>query len=183
MTYKRGVHMDCDMKGPDMGRLLGQAIQAALLWYADKPTRRVGGKLWVSRVGDNQAIEVWSSSVPSDPISLSDVARNLRGGIYVTFEPSGDEVPRYTRAVRALAGKATQRERRVVWGEFAAEQLPMMEEQASWPETKLIPGGGVQAPAASTMGEAPTPPDQETEESTTTDPDPDVYRWGDGQYE
>jgi hypothetical protein len=161
MTYKRGVHMDCDMKGPFMGKVLGVAIQASLLWYAAKASRRVGGKLWVSRVGDNTAILVWSSQAPSDPISLKSVARNLRGGALQSFDADTDaDETRYGRAVQRLAGRTSLRLRRraaqeLLVGEEVDEDLP--------PSPKTTKAKEPSSPAAAGMGSTYVEIDDEDE--------------------
>jgi hypothetical protein len=117
MTFKRGVHMDCDMVGPDMGRLVGTALQAALLWLAERPSRKVGARVWVGRVGERELYLVWEGRTADTPISLAGVKDKLRGqaavkpGAY-TSEDAGSDAQEYVEAVKALRGRETRRAQR-----------------------------------------------------------------------
>jgi hypothetical protein len=86
MTFKRGVHMDCDLTemgggqkgGTDMGRLTGLAIQSVLLWLAEKSSRKARGSVWLGRVGSEKLFRIWSGKGNNAAVSFKSVQDNLR---------------------------------------------------------------------------------------------------------
>ena len=78
LTYRRGSHIDCDMRGPpsEMAGLLSRAIQSSLYWVAQKPRKRqVNTTIWVGRAGAPALYKAWE---PGQPLSLSAVTANLK---------------------------------------------------------------------------------------------------------
>jgi hypothetical protein len=79
MTWRRNVHIDCDLvgKGPgDMGALLGRALQASLYWLAENAKRRVDTTdIYVGRVGDSKLYLAYRRG---QTITLASVTANLQ---------------------------------------------------------------------------------------------------------
>jgi hypothetical protein len=81
MTFRRGVHLDCDMvgKGPeDMPELLGRAIQAMLLWLVEKGggmKGRLASDVYAGRVGQPDLYLVYKAG---EAVSIDRVTGNLQ---------------------------------------------------------------------------------------------------------
>lgn len=131
MTFKRGVHMDCDLTGQDMGTLTGLAIQGALLWMASKPTRKTNGSIWLGRVGSTELYQIWSGRNSQAPISLADVQGALRATppVRISSDAANLERERYIKGVHRLQQHIPRRYRRgqepdVVEELVVEEELP-----------------------------------------------------------
>ena len=76
MTFKGGDHIDCDMVGPktELTSLLGNALQSALYWIAEKPSRMARTTLYVGRVGEVTARKVRR---PGEMITLGQAETNF----------------------------------------------------------------------------------------------------------
>ena len=88
MSWRRGVHMDCDIVADNPKLLfaaLSRALQSALFWVAEKPGRKKSNKIYVGTVGQQGLYNVWS---PGEPLTLQQIAENLKkaksGGFSVT---------------------------------------------------------------------------------------------------
>ena len=81
MTFRRGSHLDCDMKADDprkMPELLGRAIQSSLYWLAEKDSRRMKRtRIYVGRVGSPELFLAWA---PGQALTLNQVMANLAAG-------------------------------------------------------------------------------------------------------
>lgn len=111
MTFKRGVHMDADMVGPDMGRLTGLSLQAVILWLAEKPTRKTGAVLWLGRVGSPLLYRLWEGQNSRTPISLVSIQDALRGGSAESISDvaAEREETKYLASVAKLANQLSRR--------------------------------------------------------------------------
>ena len=78
MSWRRGVHMDCDIvaDAPKMlFEALSRALQSALFWVAEKPGRKKSNTIYVGHVGGGGLYKVWA---PGQPLTLQQVAENLK---------------------------------------------------------------------------------------------------------
>jgi len=73
MTIRRGVHLDCDMEGPQ-GVVLGRAMQSVLFWLAEKGKRQ-DVSVYLGRIGSPVLYLLWRHP---DPISIASMQGKLR---------------------------------------------------------------------------------------------------------
>jgi hypothetical protein len=143
MTWRRGNHVDLDMVARHPGELMqvfSRALQSAVLWVGEKPSRGDRAHIWASQVGRNGLIKVWE---PGQPLSLATISANLQRGQQNaipwadTTREATDEVDAYKDAAKKI--------RRAVRAPTKAEQ----EQQAPGSPTPA------QAAAAAFVATAP----------------------------
>ena len=156
MTFKRGVHMDADMVGPDMGRLTGLSLQAVILWLAEKPTRKTGAVLWLGRVGSPLLYRLWEGQNSRTPISLVSIQDALRGGSAESISDLAAEREE-TKYLASVAKLANQLSRRAI-----AQRAAQSDDRSAFDST-LVPGTrtyavpGAVAPEPKPKPEKPKP--------------------------
>lgn len=108
MTWRRGNHVDLDMLAPQPNQLmqvLSRALQSALLWVGEKPSRGDQTHIYVGQIGTDSLIEVWA---PGQPLSLATVAANLQRGRNnavpwtKSFKDASDEIEAYAQAAAKI---------------------------------------------------------------------------------
>lgn len=142
MTFRGGVHLDLDVAPTDpqqlgLGRLVGQALTSALLWIAERPKRRFGTPIYITRIGSGA---LTLALAPGDPLSLEAIAKQLAEAKETGQRWNGAlDLESYTRA-RAHASSAGRKPRKHRQDSYAG---------ASEPEPVSSPVGSVRAEAPS----------------------------------
>jgi hypothetical protein len=95
ITYRRGDHIDADLQSrnpQDLPELLGRAIQASMIWLAEKDTRTKRRQLWVGRIGFPHLALVWK---PGDPLTIDNITRKIE--TLLKRDAKGDTARVYNR--------------------------------------------------------------------------------------
>lgn len=105
MTFRRNVHIDCDMstkKGHSPSKILGAALLSTLLWLAEKPGRSQNTSVYLGRVGEAGLTLLWH---PGDALTLSSIQSRLKEPHIVRKGSWEGDLSRYLDAAGSSDGE------------------------------------------------------------------------------